>query len=63
MPCWPRYLLALVVISLGAASLIGSCGRKGPLYLPEQSAQQAAPNQAEVPPTPASRPDPEPVRL
>ena len=62
MPCWPRYLLALVVISLGAVSLIGSCGRKGPLYLPEQSGKQAAPNQAEALPTPASRPDPEPVR-
>lgn len=62
MPCWPRYLLALVVISLGALSVIGSCGRKGPLYLPEESVKQAPTTQAEVPQTPAPRPDPEPTR-
>lgn len=62
MPCWPRYLLALVVISLGALSLMGSCGRKGPLYLPEESGQQATPAQAEVPQAPVPGPNDEPVR-
>jgi predicted small lipoprotein YifL len=59
MLCWARYLLIFVVIVLGAISMIGACGRKGPLYLPEehpQKAQDQAQPQAEEPQTPAPQP-------
>ncbi len=35
MHCWARTLFFLVVAVLGIASMIGACGQKGPLYLPE----------------------------
>jgi predicted small lipoprotein YifL len=62
MHCWARYLLILVVVALGALSMIGACGRKGPLYLPEEPAQKAPAAQSEVPQTPAIGPAPEPAR-
>jgi predicted small lipoprotein YifL len=62
MHCWARYLLILVVVALGALSMIGACGRKGPLYLPEEPAQKATAAQSEVPQTPAIGPAPEPAR-
>lgn len=62
MCCWPRYLLVLVVISLGMLSMIGACGRKGPLYLPEEPAKGPSAAQSDVPQTTAPAPNPEPVR-
>lgn len=38
MHCWARTLFFLVVAVLGIASMIGACGQKGPLYLPEEPA-------------------------
>ena len=52
MHCWARYLLILVVVALGTISMIGACGRKGPLYLPEEPAQKS-PAQSDVPTPPA----------
>jgi len=41
----------------GTISMMGACGRKGPLYLPEEPAQktpaQETPEQLDVPTTPA----------
>ncbi len=62
MHCWARYLLILVVVALGALSMIGACGRKGPLFLPEEPAQKAPAAQSEVPQTPVVPPNPEPAR-
>lgn len=58
MHCWARYILIAVVASLGVLSMGGACGRKGPLYLPEQSPQKARPAQSEVPETPLTQPTP-----
>jgi predicted small lipoprotein YifL len=48
MHCWARTLFYLVVAALGAASMIGACGQKGPLYLPEEPTAVAASPDAEV---------------
>jgi len=40
MHCWPRYLLWLVIATLGAGSLLGACGQKGDLYLPDDPVKQ-----------------------
>jgi predicted small lipoprotein YifL len=40
--CWARYLFVGVVIGLGTLSMISACGQKGPLYLPEQTPDNAA---------------------
>jgi len=42
MLCWSRYLFIAVVICLGTASMLTACGQKGPLYLPEESAEAPA---------------------
>ncbi|MBK1724279.1 LPS translocon maturation chaperone LptM [Thiocystis violacea] len=44
MLCWARTLFILVVVALGALSMLNACGQRGDLYLPEPP-----------PPTPASR--------
>jgi predicted small lipoprotein YifL len=36
MHCWARTAFYIVVAMLGIASMIGACGQKGPLSLPEQ---------------------------
>lgn len=40
MHCWARYLLWLVIAVLGLGNMLSACGRKGDLYLPDQSPQQ-----------------------
>lgn len=35
MHCWAGTAFYLLVTLLGVASMIGACGQKGPLYLPE----------------------------
>ena len=62
MRCWHSYLLILVLISLGMLSMIGACGRKGPLYLPEESAKKPSAAQSDVPRTTAPAAESEPVR-
>ncbi len=40
----PSYLLLiLVVVVLGTASLLTGCGKRGPLYLPDEAPRQTAP--------------------
>jgi predicted small lipoprotein YifL len=46
--CRSQYLLLAVVVLLGLASLLGGCGAKGPLYLPEGERKQR-PVQVESP--------------
>ncbi|CRI64987.1 conserved exported hypothetical protein [Thiocapsa sp. KS1] len=35
MHCWAGTAFYVLVALLGIASMIGACGQKGPLYLPE----------------------------
>lgn len=63
MHCWARYLLILAVVALGVLSMIGACGRKGPLYLPQEAPAESRGRPSEVPETPAGQPAPEPVPL
>jgi len=41
MHCWARYLFVVMVIALGTLSMVGACGQKGPLYLPQPGDPQA----------------------
>ena len=41
MHCWARYFFVVVVVALGTLSMLGACGQKGPLVLPENAKQQA----------------------
>ena len=56
MHCWARYLFIAAVLVLGTLSMIGACGRKGPLYLPEGSAPKPSPAASDVPAPAADRP-------
>jgi predicted small lipoprotein YifL len=42
--CWPQILFLLLVIVLGIGSMLSGCGKKGPLYLPDEpeSTRQAS---------------------
>jgi predicted small lipoprotein YifL len=53
--CWARYLLYAIVVTLGLGQMLGACGQKGDLYLPERPVD--APR-ASAPP-PASEPSAE----
>ncbi|MDY6978865.1 MAG: lipoprotein [Pseudomonadota bacterium] len=37
--CWPQILFIVLVIVLGVGSMLSGCGKKGPLYLPDQNEQ------------------------
>lgn len=54
MLCWARYLFIATVIGLGTLSMLGACGQKGPLYLPEPppDAAKAGARQSDVPAVP-----------
>ena len=41
--CASQWLLIAVVILLGFSSMLSGCGKKGPLYLPDEPARQANP--------------------
>jgi predicted small lipoprotein YifL len=56
MHCWARYFFIVAVVVLGTLSMIGACGRKGPLYLPEESAPKSGPAASDVPAPAADRP-------
>ncbi|MGD8484678.1 MAG: lipoprotein [Thioalkalispiraceae bacterium] len=40
--CASQWLLLAVVIVLGLSSLLSGCGKKGPLYLPDQPPAKSA---------------------
>lgn len=42
MLCWGRQLFIAIVILLGIGQMFAACGQKGPLYLPDDQATQAA---------------------
>jgi predicted small lipoprotein YifL len=48
MHCWARTAFYLLVTVLGIASMIGACGQKGPLYLPEPPVVEVPAPTAEV---------------
>lgn len=47
MHCWPRYILWTLITVVGMGNLLTACGQKGPLYLPDKSAGQQAPTEAQ----------------
>ena len=38
--CWSQILFLLLVIVLGISSMLSGCGKKGPLYLPDEKPRQ-----------------------
>lgn len=54
MLCWARYLFIAVVVALGTLSLLGACGQKGPLYLPDETPAKTTAPGADVPVVPAT---------
>ncbi|UCE88890.1 MAG: lipoprotein [Pseudomonadota bacterium] len=40
-PCWANWLLLAVVLVLGTSTMLGACGKKGPLYLPDKTSEPA----------------------
>lgn len=53
MHCWARTLFYLLVAVLGIASMLGACGQKGPLYLPEPPPASSPSIAGDDVPTPA----------
>ncbi|EHQ53344.1 MULTISPECIES: LPS translocon maturation chaperone LptM [Ectothiorhodospira] len=39
--CWSNLMLIGVVVVLGTASMLASCGQKGDLYLPQEERRAA----------------------
>jgi len=39
--CIPQLALIALVIVLGVSSMLAGCGKKGPLYLPDQKPQHS----------------------
>jgi predicted small lipoprotein YifL len=54
MPCWSNRLFILVVVVLGLLAMLGACGQKGDLYLPEPNTESTTPPGADVPDLPGS---------
>jgi len=38
--CWPQAIMILLVVVLGLGSMLSGCGKKGPLYIPKNTANQ-----------------------
>jgi predicted small lipoprotein YifL len=38
--CWGQYALWAVIVILGIASMLGGCGARGDLYLPQDGGQK-----------------------
>ena len=38
--CWANLLFLALVAVLGVGAMLAGCGQKGPLYLPDEGAQQ-----------------------
>ncbi|BCU07346.1 LPS translocon maturation chaperone LptM [Allochromatium tepidum] len=47
MRCWANNLFILIVVVLGTLAMLGACGQKGDLYLPEPASESTRSN---VPP-------------
>lgn len=54
MLCWTRYLFIAVVVTLGTLSMLGACGQKGPLSLPDETPAKTTTPGADVPVVPAT---------
>ena len=54
MLCWARYLFIAVVATLGTLSMLGACGQKGALYLPDETPAKTTAPGTEVPVVPAT---------
>ena len=56
MRCWANNLFILVVVVLGTLAMLGACGQKGDLYLPEpaSASRSSTPPGADVPTPPES---------
>ena len=39
--CIPQIIMILLVVILGTGSMLSGCGKKGPLYIPNDTAKQA----------------------
>jgi len=39
--CIPQLAFIALIIVLGVASMLSGCGKKGPLYLPDQNTQHS----------------------
>jgi predicted small lipoprotein YifL len=49
MRCWANNLFIAIVVLLGTLAMLGACGQKGDLYLPEPASDYSAPPGADVP--------------
>lgn len=38
--CWPQATMILLVVVLGVASMLSGCGKKGPLYIPNEAGKK-----------------------
>lgn len=47
--CPSQWLFIILVVLLGVSSMLSACGKKGPLYLPEQKAQTSEQNKQAEP--------------
>lgn len=60
MRCWANNLFILIVVVLGLIAMLGACGQKGDLYLPEPASESRSgtpPPGADVPTLPPSPPE------
>ena len=59
MRCWANNLFILVVVVLGTLAMLGACGQKGDLYLPEPASESrsSTPPGADVPTPPPAPPE------
>lgn len=39
--CIPQATMILLVVILGSSSMLSGCGKKGPLYIPKDTAKQS----------------------
>jgi predicted small lipoprotein YifL len=58
MTCWAHNLFIALVIALGTLGLLGACGQKGELFLPEPATETHMPPGDDIPrvPEPSNRP-------
>lgn len=59
MRCWANNLFILIVVVLGLLAMLGACGQKGDLYLPEPASESrsSTPPGADVPTPPPAPPE------
>ena len=54
MRCWANTLFTVIIVGLGTLAMLGACGQKGDLYLPEPApaSRASAPPATDVPTVP-----------